>query len=195
MTIILQEVPLDELGTTQCDGILMAYSPYDESSLDVLSSTLADFSDRGVTLPPVMLCRTRSDLSEALRIQSELPTRFIKKYCSFSSAELLFYGDKTPEAFYSQMAQFFMKAHGLYASSRLQRSMQDISHKIVQQCYRKVPTYMFNFWLTAVHLVDIRLGIDFVGHTARDLCPAQAVESARARFTSSPDSTCTTFCW
>lgn len=66
-----------------------------------------------------MLVRTRSDLKDATIIGNEASNQFIKKYCSFSTGELLFYGDETPSAFYAQMAQFFLKAHGHYTSSTI----------------------------------------------------------------------------
>lgn len=134
ITLILQEVPLTDIDKINCDGILMAYSPYEDNSLTELFNALTVTQTAGILLPPVMLVRTRSDLHDAMSIGNDTPNQFIKKYCSFSSPELLFYGDSTPHVFYTRTAQFLLKAHGYYGSSRFTKKLFDCSQSLLQYC-------------------------------------------------------------
>ena len=129
---------MSEIKEVVCDGILMAYSPYEDDSLTELSATLSEIASSGISLPPTFLVRTRSDLKDAMIISNDKSNNFIKKYCSFSSAELLFYGENTPFAFYVQMSLVLLKAHGYYAPSHFRRYLQISSQKILHLCSEKV---------------------------------------------------------
>ncbi|CBY23597.1 unnamed protein product [Oikopleura dioica] len=110
ITLILQEVPLEEMHTISSDVILATYCTSADFSQENLLQKLTELKKHRIDVPEIILCRTRAELRSS---SSSLSDQIIRGFSSFKG-EILFYGANASEQFYSNLAEIILKQKGVF---------------------------------------------------------------------------------